>query len=366
MHQLIKKVVLTSALPLVLTNCGVEQTKQKALEVKKTSIVGGTYNSKSPVELLKAVVGIARSDNRTCTGTLIDQNTVFTAAHCILPTLSDRERQTLLNRMKKLYADRNLELTQGRLYRTAKLTMNAHAETVKRSLTVYTGNGDKGSTLSKMESINAIKVATIQLSRSYVDNSINFLAFGIRPALNPHIDWAILKLETPLVGIKPIPMLSNFEVLDAVNKKSKIVIAGFGLEMDRRYLNAIRKNRRQAWNLYQETGKKDDEVKYEYYQQQYQAAQAKVNNSGRKKYLQLNKLNDNPIDDITEILVVGKTVNHYNSGGCNGDSGGPTFIHTSGGLKLIGNMIAVNVCGNLTYIGLHGIESVSPENAYKY
>ncbi|MBC7466443.1 MAG: trypsin-like serine protease [Bdellovibrio sp.] len=71
---------------VILASCGVSLTEKKRDEFKpkdQSQIINGTKVAEG-AETAKSIVGIYDSENQfTCTGTLLENNVVLTAAHCI-------------------------------------------------------------------------------------------------------------------------------------------------------------------------------------------------------------------------------------------------------------------------------------------
>lgn len=343
------------ALTMLTVGCGKDGAQ--SLRLNSGSVVGGTAVAESNVEF-KSVVGLVENGRIFCSGNVISSNKIFTAGHCAtnfdittraeVSAMVGKVANEIVKESGTAFTDANFE-GKRTLFKTAlRRVIKADAKKIK----IYVGSSKAGGLETGLDVVADVELP--EKAYQYMEASVlkyTDLKVASDSALeySQEFDSAVFTLKAPLAGVRPIPVISADEHSDNVFIGGDVRVVGFGLKVDRRFLQAANQK---VDELKEKIKKETDAAKKRLLEEElatestYQLLFASLYlASGNKNMVDL-KLEDYDHKQIT-LTKKGSGL----SGACNGDSGGPALVKLKNGQwRQLGVVVTVDYCGNKTHV----------------
>ena len=346
-------ILLSSTLLLFLAACGKAPQGTGSNEVTTGSIVGG---KKVKDGQLMSVVALTRDGRSFCTGNLVNNKTIYTAAHCVQSmqfmdlksfTAYAKEIQVVLN---VLFTDEQQEAASpAELQRMLADSIKAHYNYKASSIKFYFGSGKVGGEFSG----RSLKIAKVEIADEYTEYLSGVLQGTNSPVditgLPTIHDKAVITLEEDITDVAPVPLATESEIND-LKAGDKVYLSGFGLKFDARVIMRL-SGQLKAIN-------KKIMLETDLEQAKLLQAQFVEIRDDLLPMIEVYKLSGDKHLTVAQIDVRGDTfiklkpsVEGTLSGSCSGDSGGPAFIiNSQNQLRQIGTTSAGEICGLDTLI----------------
>ncbi len=339
----------------LLTSCG-NQLESHNSKVVISTIVNGTQVKE---DKFQSVVGIIKNGKIMCSGNLISPTQILTAAHCITELDYDHTLSTKL--FSSLQKDIEISLQADNKLSWSQLTFMEKRALIKQgfkkylisnpsAVGVHFGQGVAGRVMAPTVNVSEFSFSedTLSfLSSTFLKNTELAYLDDLFVVYNEKVDKVILSLSEPIVGIIPVPVISDLEMSN-VTTGDKLTLVGFGAKIDPRYVSYLKVKFQESMTKY--TLETDEKLKGELLNQlqvdyyKYDKAVEVFKTSGEKFKVDL-LLRD--IDkNFFELVSIDNKIPH---GACFGDSGGPAFVRLlDGSYRQLGVIATVSFCGDIT------------------
>lgn len=290
----------------------------------------------------QSVVSLQSQGQSFCTGNLIDETTVYSAAHCFITEPANEQMRNYFRTGFIQAAEQNFLPEGVKLLKADKETavnalsplINSFVAHQAKDISINFGYGKRDGQNHK---IKTVEIESVTISETYTKmiisrlfpeikfNALELAEIGPRTAK----DVAIVKLKEPVTDITPIPLISSFE-LDNISEGQEITLTGFGAKVDPIVIYAIYQNILKGQELYKEETDpaKQEQIKNEVNEliEFYNQAVTLANSESDKNVItmKVTKINDKTIE-----VVDNKS--GQEAGACHGDSGGPAFVQLDNG-----------------------------------
>lgn len=305
------------------------------------------------------VVALLLDNKSFCTGTLIDEKTILTAAHCIdllAKLFIERSEESMLAMTiieRSLGISDQLEILT-RYYsaqEVAKLEdyfKQSLLDFYDNTLNIYIGSGNVGGIYKEDEyfKLDISRFEIHPLYFQYLFSSIfkdfHFVSKAISNDKKQHHDLAKIHLNNKIEGIVSIPLATQEELEEELKKKNrKFIVVGFGKRETEKTLNLYQRDLKRLTDQYNKDieNYNDNILKFliprprsERYlinfKSRYDENIEFVKNEGMKAQteLTLKRFTEKRIT-LTSEIESDLGYSAISQGACHGDSGGPAFLY---------------------------------------
>ena len=331
------KLIIT-LLTLSLFSCSQKNHDSADSSLNTGSIVNGTEVQKGN---WKSVVSLQSFGQSFCTGNLVNETTVYSAAHCFISGPRSEEevvmfRNAFINASKNVLPEGEdlLTVDNETALQVLSVFFDAMAMQQAQNISINFGIGKRDGTNHK---IKTSKIAKVEIAETYKRLMISGIFPEIeftpeqRMEIGPRTaqDIAVVTLENAVTDITPIPLISDADLQD-LSVGQEITLTGFGAKIDPIVMYYVYQTIQKNGELFeQETDEaKKDEIKketnelIEFYNEAVSLAQSESDKN-------LVKMKITAINDKTIEVVDNKS--GQEAGAFHGDSGGPAFIQLANG-----------------------------------
>lgn len=346
MHLSLKSIIVPLFLVLITSACG-QKNQASTLRSTLSSIIGG---EEAKSDDFRSTLEIIDVFGAKCSGTLIDDQHILTAAHCVIPyeNIEKDEKSQIIteaavNALKTLAEDAKQE-------EKIEVAQKAMRKSFDFLASKYFIHLDDGRVLMDQVEKAIFSASSLEMNINLYLKRLELLppekAREIKH--NSLYDMVILKLKNPISDIPLTPLISK-EALDAVGEENPITLVGYGLLVTGEVIASLERNLEMLVDQINSMPEDEDDselrekfnkANQEYIElyEKYQRPPAKM-----KVNLKINKLDGG----IIELLHVKRNTGQ---GACMGDSGSGAYVETAEGNVIQMGIITSGICGKFTYV----------------